>query len=48
MNPHQLKLFYMAVKRGSLSIAANALSITQPTASKGINWAPELEGGMVP
>jgi len=48
MNPNQLKLFYMAVKRGSLSLAAKALNITQTAASKGINWAPELEGGMVP
>jgi hypothetical protein len=38
----------MAVKRESLSLSAKALNITQPAAGKGINWAPELEGGMVP
>ncbi len=36
MNLNQLKIFYYAAKCGSLSIAADALYITQPAVSKGI------------
>ncbi len=36
MNINQLKLFYLAVKRKSLSSAARELNITQPAVTKGI------------
>jgi LysR family transcriptional regulator, transcriptional activator of the cysJI operon len=36
MNLNQLKLFYLAAKHGSLSAAAEALCITQPAITKGI------------
>ena len=36
MNLNQLKLFYLAVKRGSLTRAADELNITQPAVTKGI------------
>jgi DNA-binding transcriptional LysR family regulator len=36
MNLNQLKIFYYTAKYGSLSIAADALYITQPAVSKGI------------
>jgi len=41
VNLNQLKLFYLAVKRGSLSAAANELNITQPAVSKGIKRLQE-------
>lgn len=36
MNLDQLKIFYLAAKHGSLSAAAEALCITQPAVTKGI------------
>ena len=36
MNLNQLKIFYLAVKHGSLSMAARQLNITQPAVTKGI------------
>jgi DNA-binding transcriptional LysR family regulator len=36
MNLNQLKIFYLAAKHGSLSAAAQALYITQPAITKGI------------
>ena len=36
MNLNQLKIFYMAAKHGSLSAAAEAMCITQPAVTKGI------------
>jgi len=36
MNLNQLKLFYLAVKRKNLSLAAAELNITQPAVTKGI------------
>jgi DNA-binding transcriptional LysR family regulator len=36
MNLNQLKIFYYAAKNGSLSVAAQALFITQPAVTKGI------------
>ena len=48
MNLNQLKLFYMAVKRGSLSAAAEALNITQPAVTKGIKRIEEhYEVGLI-
>ncbi len=41
MNLNQLKLFYLAVKHKSLSIAATELNITQPAVSKGIQRLQE-------
>ncbi len=41
MNLNQLKLFHLAVKRKSLSIAARELNITQPAVSKGIQRLQE-------
>ena len=41
MNINQLKLFYLAVKRKSLSDAAAELNITQPAVSKGIKRLQE-------
>ncbi len=41
MNLNQLKLFYMAVKRKSLSSAAQELNITQPAVTKGIKRIQE-------
>ena len=48
MNLNQLKLFYLAVKRGSLSAAAIALNITQPAVTKGIKRMEEhYEVGLI-
>ena len=48
MNLNQLKLFYLAVKRGSLSAAAEALNITQPAVTKGIKRMEEhYEVGLI-
>lgn len=44
MNLNQLKLFYLAVKRKSLSIAADELNITQPAVTKGIQRLQEQYG----
>jgi len=41
MNLNQLKIFYYAAKNGSLSIAAQALFITQPAVTKGIQRLQE-------
>jgi len=41
MNLNQLKLFYLAVQRESLSIAARELNITQPAVTKGIRKLQE-------
>lgn len=41
MNLNQLKLFYLAVKRKSLSSAAQELNITQPAVTKGIQRIQE-------
>jgi len=41
MNLNQLKLFYLAVKRKSLSSAARELNITQPAVTKGIQRIQE-------
>lgn len=41
MNLNQLKLFYMAAKHGSLSAAAEAMCITQPAVTKGIQRLQE-------
>jgi len=41
MNLNQLKIFYMAAKRGSLSAAAKDLYITQPAVTKGIQRLQE-------
>jgi len=41
MNLNQLKLFYLAVKRKSLSLAAQELNITQPAVTKGIQRIQE-------
>jgi LysR family transcriptional regulator, transcriptional activator of the cysJI operon len=41
MNLNQLKLFYLAVKKGSLSAAADDLNITQPAVTKGIQKLQE-------
>lgn len=41
MNLNQLKLFYLAVKRKSLSAAAQELNITQPAVTKGIQRIQE-------
>lgn len=41
MNLNQLKLFYQAVKSGSLSAAAQELHITQPAVTKGIQRLQE-------
>ena len=41
MNLNQLKLFYLAVKRKSLSAAAAELNITQPAVTKGIKRLQE-------
>lgn len=41
MNLNQLKLFYLAVKRKSVSIAADELNITQPAVTKGIQRLQE-------
>jgi DNA-binding transcriptional LysR family regulator len=41
MNLNQLKIFYMAAKKGSLSAAATALYITQPAVTKGIQRLQE-------
>ncbi|MGD9306503.1 MAG: LysR family transcriptional regulator [Desulfobacterales bacterium] len=42
MNLNQLKIFYMAAKKGSLSEAAEALYITQPAVTKGIQRLQEF------
>ncbi len=44
MNLNQLKLFYLAVKHNSLSIAATKLNITQPAVTKGIQRLQEQYG----
>ena len=41
MNLNQLKIFYMAAKHGSLSAAAEAMYITQPAVTKGIQRLQE-------
>jgi DNA-binding transcriptional LysR family regulator len=41
MNLNQLKIFYLAAKQGSLSAAAEALYITQPAVTKGIQRLQE-------
>ncbi len=41
MNLNQLKIFYLAAKQGSLSAAAEALSVTQPAVTKGIQRLQE-------
>jgi DNA-binding transcriptional LysR family regulator len=41
MNLNQLKIFYLAAKHGSLSAAAEALFITQPAVTKGIQRLQE-------
>jgi DNA-binding transcriptional LysR family regulator len=41
MNLNQLKLFYLAIKRESLSRAARELNITQPAVTKGIQRIQE-------
>lgn len=41
MNLNQLKLFYLAIKRKSLSVAAQELNITQPAVTKGIQRIQE-------
>ena len=41
MNLNQLKLFYLAIKRQSLSNAAAELNITQPAVTKGIQRLQE-------
>lgn len=44
MNLGQLKIFYLASKMGSLSKAAEALFITQPAVTKGIQRLQEYYG----
>ena len=41
MNLNQLKIFYLAAKKGSLSAAAESLCITQPAVTKGIQRLQE-------
>jgi len=41
MNLNQLKIFYYAAKNGNLSVAAQALFITQPAVTKGIQRLQE-------
>jgi DNA-binding transcriptional LysR family regulator len=41
MNLNQLKIFYLAAKKGSLSAAAEVLCITQPAVTKGIQRLQE-------
>lgn len=41
MNLNQLKIFYLAAKNGSLSLAARELFITQPAVTKGIQRLQE-------
>jgi DNA-binding transcriptional LysR family regulator len=41
LNLNQLKIFYMAAKNGSLSLAARKLFITQPAVTKGIQRLQE-------
>jgi len=38
---NQLKIFYLAIKQGSLSAAADELNITQPAVTKGIQRLQE-------
>ena len=42
MNLNQLKIFYLAAKRGNLSVAAEELLITQPAVTKGIQRLQEF------
>lgn len=42
MNLNQLKIFYLAAKRGNLSVAAQELFITQPAVTKGIQRLQEF------
>jgi DNA-binding transcriptional LysR family regulator len=44
MNLNQLKIFYFAAKHGNLSLAAEALFITQPAVTKGIQRLQEHYG----
>ena len=44
MNLNQLKIFYFAAKYGNLSLAAEALFITQPAVTKGIQRLQEHYG----
>jgi len=42
MNLNQLKIFYMAAKKGNLSLAARELFITQPAVTKGLQRLQEF------
>ncbi|MGD9300382.1 MAG: LysR family transcriptional regulator [Desulfobacterales bacterium] len=42
MNLNQLKIFYLAAKKGNLSVAAEELFITQPAVTKGIQRLQEF------
>ncbi len=42
MNLNQLKIFYMAAKKGNLSVAAKELFISQPAVTKGIQRLQEF------
>ncbi len=42
MNLNQLKIFYLAAKKGNLSVAAQELFITQPAVTKGIQRLQEF------
>ena len=42
MNLNQLKIFYLAAKKGNLSLAAQELFITQPAVTKGIQRLQEF------
>jgi len=42
MNLNQLKIFYLAAKKGNLSVAARELFITQPAVTKGIQRLQEF------
>ena len=42
MNLNQLKVFYLAAKKGNLSAAAQELFITQPAVTKGIQRLQEF------
>ena len=42
MNLNQLKIFYMAAKKGNLSLAAKELFISQPAVTKGIQRLQEF------
>ena len=42
MNLNQLKIFYLSVKRGSLTAAAGELNITQPAVTQAIKRFEEF------